>query len=74
MLASFLFEEFLFKHPELASFLSGEILLHIPCLFRLYGGSFSYSSSAGFIFIWGVSLIHPVLALISSADFFLHIP
>ena len=77
--------------PELASFLSGEFLLNIPCSvyfslgvslthpmltsfsFFFHLGSFSYSaytfstntfytSRAGFIFVWGVSLTHPVLA------------
>ena len=49
-------------HPMLASFLSGEFPLHIPCRFNFYLGNFSYTLSAGFIFIWGVSLTHPVLA------------
>ena len=54
-------------HPVLAVFFCGEFLLHIPCwlyslslthtvqassFFNL--GSFSYTSRAGFIFIWGV--------------------
>ena len=49
-------------------------------------GSFSYTSRAafifdtgsftraGFIFIWGVSLTHPVLASFLSREFLLHIP
>ena len=52
-------------------------ILHIPCLlyfsveifsctshagFFLNLGSFSCTSRAGFIFMWGVSLTHPVLA------------
>ena len=50
-------------HPVLASFLSGEFFLHIPCCFVLfYVGSFSYTSRAGFTFMWGVCLTHPVLA------------
>ena len=56
-------------------FLCKEFLSHIPCFFFLlfflnsfYQGSFSYTSRAGFIFIWGLSLTHPVLALILSAD------
>ena len=57
----------------MTSILSGEFLLHIPCLLHFYLGSFSYTSRAYFIFIWGVSLTHPVLALILSADFLLHI-
>ena len=43
-------------------FLLGEFLLHIPCWVHFYRGSFSYTSRAGFIFILGVSLTHPVLA------------
>ena len=43
-------------------FLSREFLLHIPCWFLLvFRGRFSHISHAGFIFIWGVSLTHPVL-------------
>ena len=53
--------------PLLASFLSGEFLLHIPCWLLFYLGSFSYTSRAGFIFIWGVSLTHPMLATFLSA-------
>ena len=54
-------------HPVLASFLSWEFLLHIPCWlyfylgFHFYVGSFSYTSRAGFILIWGVYRTHPVL-------------
>ena len=36
-------------HPVLASILSGEFLLHIPCWLQFYLGSFSYTSRAGFI-------------------------
>ena len=42
-------------------FLCGEFLLHIPCWLHFYVGSFSYTSHAGFIFILGVSLTHPML-------------
>ena len=56
-------------HPALASFLSWEFLLHIPCLLYFSLGRFSYtshaafsSSSSSFFFFWGVSLTHPVLA------------
>ena len=42
--------------------LSGEFLLHIPCWIHFYLGTFSYTSHAGFIFIWGVSLTRPGLA------------
>ena len=52
-------------------FLSGEFLLHIQCSFLLlfYLESFSYTSRAGFIFMWGVSFTHPVPALILSGTF-----
>ena len=43
-------------------FLTAEFLLHISCWLHFCLGSFSYTSRAGFIFIWGVSLTHPVLA------------
>ena len=42
-------------------FKSGEFLLHIPCWIYFSVGSFYYTSHAGFIFLWGVSLTHPVL-------------
>ena len=51
-------------HPVLPSFLSGKV----------YVGSFSYTSHAGFIFIVEVFLTHPVLALVLSGEFLLHIP
>ncbi len=57
-----------------AWFLCGEFLLHIPCWLDFYVGSFSYTSRAGFIFIWRVSLTHPVLASFLSGEFLLHIP
>ena len=37
-------------------------------------GIFSYTSRAGFIYVWGVSLTHPVLASFLSGEFLLHIP
>ena len=52
-------------HPMLASFLSGEFLLHILCWLHFDLGSFSYTSHAGFIFVWRVSLTHPMLQRIS---------
>ena len=58
----------------LASFLSGEFLLHIPCWLHFCLGSFSYTSCAGFIFIWGVSLTHPALTFFFCGEFLLHIP
>ena len=39
----------------------------------MYAGRFSYTFSAGFTIMWGVSLTHPMLDLILSGDFLLHI-
>ena len=36
--------------------------------------SFFYTSCAGFIFNWGVSLTHPMLVSFLSEEFLLHIP
>ena len=47
-------------HPVLASFLSGEFLLHIPRWLQF--------------FFWEVSLTHPVLPLFLCWEFLLHIP
>ena len=73
----------------LALFVSWEFLLHIPCWFHIYLGSSSYTSHAGFPFLWGVSLTHPVagfifkwgvclthpmLILFLCGEFLLHIP
>ena len=66
-----------FRHTMVTFFLfflkSLEFLLHIPC-WLLRVGSFSYTSHAGFIFIWGVSHTHTVLASFLSREFLLHIP
>ena len=43
-------------------------------LASFYLGSFSYTSHAGLIFIWGVFLTHPILALFFCGEFVLHIP
>ena len=45
--------------------LSGEFLLNIPCWLH-----FSYTSNAGFICLWGVSLIHPMPASFSNLGSF----
>ena len=58
----------------LALFLSEEFLLHIACWIHFYLGSFAYTSHPGFIFIWGVSLTHPVLASFLYGEFLIHIP
>ena len=57
-------------------FLCGEFLLHIPCSPHIYLGGLCYKSRAGsfFIFIWGVSLTHPMLASFLSGEFLLRIP
>ena len=62
--------EFLLHIPCWFRFLLGEFLLHIPYWVHFYLGSFSYTSHAGFIFIVGVSLTHPVLAFFSFLFFF----
>ena len=41
-------------HPVLTSFLSGEFLLHNPCLLYFYLESFYYISDVSFIFLCGV--------------------
>ena len=64
LLSSFLFWGVSLTRPVLASFLTGEFLLHIPCWLPFYLGSFSYTSHAGFIFMWGVSLTHPMLTFL----------
>ena len=66
--------EFLLHIPYWLHFYVGKFLLQIPCWLHFYLGCFSYTSHAHVIFIWGVSLIYPLLALIWSADFLLHIP
>ena len=43
-------------------------------LVSFYAGSFSYTIRAAFIFIWGVSLTHPMLASFFCGEFFLQIP
>ena len=58
--------------------------LHIPCWLYFYlgsfsytshgdfifiAGSFSYTSRTGFVSIWGVSLTHPMLSLVSVGSF-----
>ena len=67
-------------HPVLAfflyllfSFLSGEFLLHIPRWLYFSVGSFSYTSHACLIFLWGVSLTDPVLASYLCGEFLLNI-
>ncbi len=70
-LAFFLSFFFFFFFP----FSCGEFLLEI-LLGWLYLnlGSFSYTSRAGFPFLWGVSLTHPMLSSFLSGEFLLHIP
>ena len=54
-------------------FLSGEFLLHIPRWLFISVGSFSYTSHACLIFLWGVSLTHPVLASYLCGEFLLNV-
>ena len=76
-------------HTVMDSFVSGKFLLHFPCwLYFSVGvsvthpmlasfwnlGSFSYTSRAGFIFIWGISLKHPVMTSFLCGEFLLHVP
>ena len=49
-------------HPMLTLLSCGEFLLHIPCCLQFYLGSFSYTSCAGFVYIWGVCRTHPDLS------------
>ena len=70
-------------HHMLDLLFCGEFLLHIPGWFLFFSffvfvlffnlGSFSYTSRAGFIFIWGVSLTHSELGSLSSGEILLHI-
>ena len=58
----------------MASFLSGEFLIHMPCWLNFYLRSLFYRSHAGFTFLWGVSLTPPVLASFLCGEFLLHFP
>ena len=69
--SSFLIWGVSLTHPVLALFFCGEFLLHTPCLLHFYLGSFSYTSRAGFIFMRGVSLTHPMLFFFFFFAFFL---
>ena len=68
--SSFLIWGVSLTHPVLALFFCGEFLLHTPCLLHFYLGSFSYTSRAGFIFMRGVSLTHPMLFFVVAFFFF----
>ena len=65
-----------FSYTSHACFLWGEFLLHIPCwLSLMWGETQAYTSRAAFIFIWGVSLTHPMLiSFFYCGQFLLHIP
>ena len=67
VLAFFFF--FFFFFLSLSVFSSGEFLLHIPCWIYFSVGSFPYTSIADFVFMWGVSLTHPVLPSFLSGEF-----
>ena len=69
-LSLFFFGGVFLTHLVLVSFLSGEFLLHIPCWLHFSMGSLSFTSRAGFIFIWGVSLTHPMLCFFCCVFFY----
>ena len=76
MLALLFCGEFLLHIPSSLFFFffkSGKFLLHIRCWLHFYLGSFSYTSRADFVFMWGVSLTHPVLPSFLYVEFLLHI-
>ena len=68
MLASFLSRAGSLTYPVLASLLSGEYLLHIPCWLYFSVGSFSYTSQAGFFFFFFFFFFF------QSGEFVLYIP
>ena len=77
MLSLFLCWELRLHIQCFAGFFCGEFHLHIHVCFLfcfLNLGIFSYTSRADCIFMQGVSLTHPVLALFLSGEFLLHIP
>ena len=61
MLVSFVIRGVSLTYSVIASFLSGEFLLHMPCWLHFYQGNFCCTSLAGFIFMQGISLTHPML-------------
>ena len=61
VVAAFLYREFLLHIPCWLLLFSWEFLLHIPYWLYFYLGSFSYTSCAGFTFLWGVFLPQAVL-------------
>ena len=71
----FLSGEFLLHIPCLCHFYpAGEYLLLIPCWLHFYLGSFSYTSRAGFNLISKLSLTYPMLDSFLLGEFLLHIP
>ena len=58
----------------LALILLGDFLRHIPCWLHFDQGSFSYTSRAGFIFMQGISVTHPMLHSFLCREFVWHIP
>ena len=71
MLSLFLCGKFLLHIPCLFGFSVGSFSYpsHAVFVFVFNLGSFSYTSRAGCIFMQGVSLTHPVLALFLSGEF-----
>ena len=76
----FAYGEFLLHAPSLLYFSMGSFSYTSHAVFYFYLASFSCTSRAGFIFIWGVSLTNPMLAFFffffffKSGEFLLHIP
>ena len=76
VLASFLSREFLLHIPCCLHFYLASFFFSVFFLFSFFFnmGSFSFTSYAGFIFIWRVSLTHPTPPLVFCGEFLLHIP
>ena len=74
--AGFIFYAGSFLHPVLAfnSFIYiWEFLLHIPRWLYFSVGGFSYTSHACLMFLWGVSLTHPMMAFFFNGKSFSYI-
>ena len=69
----FLCGEFLLHISCWFPFLSAAFL-HIPCWLYFYLVSFSYTSHVGLIFLWGVSLTHPMTSSFSNPGSFSYTP
>ena len=75
LLASFLSREFLLHLPCWLYCLSGEFPLNIPYLLYFFCGEFLLHVPCWLLYlIWGVSLTHPMLVSFLSGEFLLYIP